>query len=275
MAFFNRKLYAVKPREWGPAKQVQASIFKNAERIGVDPASILTYLPLWESAGMSVMDAISQKKSVIASNNTILEENSLRMPTSASILSGIERINTTMPPVTNSLSLVINAKIIGNAMYSAIGGFCTSGYGDTRFFLQHYNPGLRGYIITNISSYSTGCLDMHTNFGVCLTVNGTTLTLLQDKSFASNTIAGTINFPSSVLSLGTQSARANEPDAGNYYQVIVFGKALSTEHQNFLVYDNPYYLLQRIAPMFISLPGGGETPTFKPYWAQNATRIAI
>jgi len=28
-------------------------------------------------------------------------------------------------------------------------------------------------------------------------------------------------------------------------------------------------------PVFYSLPEGGETPTFKPYWAQNATRIAI
>ena len=34
------------------------------------------------------------------------------------------------------------------------------------------------------------------------------------------------------------------------------------------------YVLPGVGPVS-SLPGGGETPTFKPYWAQNATRIAI
>jgi len=38
--------------------------------------------------------------------------------------------------------------------------------------------------------------------------------------------------------------------------------------------DNPYALLQRVAPVLYSLPSGA-TPTFKPFWAANATRIAI
>jgi len=27
--------------------------------------------------------------------------------------------------------------------------------------------------------------------------------------------------------------------------------------------------------VYYSVPSGGETPTFKPFWAANATRIAI
>ena len=43
---FLRQLYKQKPSAWGPVSSVQASIFKNAERIGIDRASIALAMPM-------------------------------------------------------------------------------------------------------------------------------------------------------------------------------------------------------------------------------------
>lgn len=47
MSFVNRQLYKQKPSAWGPVSAVQASIFKNAEKIGINPKKIKLILPLW------------------------------------------------------------------------------------------------------------------------------------------------------------------------------------------------------------------------------------
>ena len=41
-----------KPKQWGPISAVQSSVFRNAERIGIDPDAITAYLPLWEGGGV-------------------------------------------------------------------------------------------------------------------------------------------------------------------------------------------------------------------------------
>lgn len=45
-----------RPRQWGPLSDVQSAVAHNAERIGIDPASILGYWPLWEGAGGKAWD---------------------------------------------------------------------------------------------------------------------------------------------------------------------------------------------------------------------------
>ena len=56
MAFVHRKLYRQKPRAWGPVSAVQASIFKNAERAGIDLGYIQLCYPFWEGAGLVFKD---------------------------------------------------------------------------------------------------------------------------------------------------------------------------------------------------------------------------
>jgi hypothetical protein len=44
---FLRRLHKQPPAAWGPASEVQASIFKNAERAGIDKSFVLSAMPLW------------------------------------------------------------------------------------------------------------------------------------------------------------------------------------------------------------------------------------
>lgn len=52
MSFVNRQLYKQKPQAWGPVSSVQASIFKNAEKIGIDPSLFDCLFPIWDKVGL-------------------------------------------------------------------------------------------------------------------------------------------------------------------------------------------------------------------------------
>jgi hypothetical protein len=40
-----------KPEQWGNVSDVRSAVFRNAERMGIDPASLVGYWPIWETAG--------------------------------------------------------------------------------------------------------------------------------------------------------------------------------------------------------------------------------
>lgn len=48
----------IKPPMWGPLSAVQYAVRHNAERMGIDPASIKSYFPFWERAGSYSHDII-------------------------------------------------------------------------------------------------------------------------------------------------------------------------------------------------------------------------
>lgn len=58
---------------------------------------------------------------------------------------------------------------------------------------------------------------------------------------------------------------------GPMYSATVFNVVLS-DSQIAHLSDNPYFLLNRVAPVFYSIP---QTVSFKPFWASQATRISL
>lgn len=51
-----RRLWDQKPQAYGPFSYVQSSLFHNAERIGIDPSSIVMACPTWEQVGCVLYD---------------------------------------------------------------------------------------------------------------------------------------------------------------------------------------------------------------------------
>jgi len=43
-----------KPRQWGSLSAVRSAVFRNAEARGIDPQSIILYMPFWEGAGEAI-----------------------------------------------------------------------------------------------------------------------------------------------------------------------------------------------------------------------------
>lgn len=48
------------PKQFGPLSYVQYCVARNAERLGIDPASIVGYWPMWEGAGGRAWDVSSR-----------------------------------------------------------------------------------------------------------------------------------------------------------------------------------------------------------------------
>ena len=70
--------WRTKPPQWGPLSAVQSSVRHNAERLGIDPGSIVFFLPLWEMAG-SVAHDYSSNTSLTITGNYSWQENNLRL----------------------------------------------------------------------------------------------------------------------------------------------------------------------------------------------------
>lgn len=51
MIYLDWNKYKQKPHQWGPLSAVRSAVFRNAARMGIDPKTILSALPLWSGAG--------------------------------------------------------------------------------------------------------------------------------------------------------------------------------------------------------------------------------
>ena len=64
---FLRRLYEVKPRQWGPSSQVLRAVQKNSERLGL-PMPV-AFWPMWDGVGASAIELVSQACDIIGSYN--------------------------------------------------------------------------------------------------------------------------------------------------------------------------------------------------------------
>ena len=268
---FLRQLHNQKPQAWGPVSQVQSSIFKNAERIGIDPSSIALAMPMWGPG-----DQLDYAKNVKGTNTSVgYSNNSLQFGSS---VSRVSIPGTSFPYLSGCIvfGLIPNWFSYGGTNNTLLDS------NTSRNLLTHnqsngllfYNDGR--YVFY---SYANAPIDAYKYHTIVTEYNktGTVQRLwLNGKECTSSAPTGTWgdNTIGTSMYIGDRFEGTNESANAAFTHFFVFSVAPSTSKIAYLS-DNPYYLLQRIAPVFYSLPGGGETPTFKPYWAQNATRIAI
>jgi len=244
-----RRKHTQKPAMYGPPSQVQASIFKNAERIGIDPVTIKM---------LSGFGGIPNILSPSAGNNY-----------------GVKYVNNTFS--FDASSQYITAPLEWpRADFTVL--FCIkptsfAGYNQTIYCST-------GWDYFGFHTTTTGSLYVGTDMSFRFTpteLPDNTLTLNQNNivAFKSN-IIGIVNtgyfyksgkllaskgmYQSSditYVSLGVNNSNTVRGELPIFY---FFGVALPDSKIAFLS-DNPYYLLQRIAPVFYSLPGGAIIPT--------------
>ena len=61
----------VKPKQYGSLSYVQSCVARNAESIGIDPASIVGYWPFWEGAGGTAWDVSLYGLNAVFGSNTV------------------------------------------------------------------------------------------------------------------------------------------------------------------------------------------------------------
>ena len=259
MSFVNRQLYKQKPQAFGPPSIVQRSIFANAERAGIDPRSIALCMPMWGPGNQ--VDYASTRQSPVT--NGTWGNNQLSL--SNGYVSLVNRVS----PPTPVCSLIANFSV--SNLSSHIGLFSSS----------NSSTAYSG-IWSNI--LSTGAIDIQCG-------NGDRTDAINRKTFRSNsgiisintdymyvgvleslssgalyingkTIATTISGSAFVYYPGTSNGFIGQASSLGFYgsiAQIIFLSIVLTPSQIAYLYDNPYFLLQRQAPVFYSVPGGAGT----------------
>lgn len=114
-----------KPKQYGPLSYVQAVVRHNAERMGIDPASLVSYWPFWEKGGLTAHDYSLYKNDGTLNGSPIWQNDGIyfdgtndyiKIPTNASL---------EKPAINNEFSLFL----IGNFLMK--GGYCVSKYDTT------------------------------------------------------------------------------------------------------------------------------------------------
>jgi len=250
---FLRQSYKQKPQAFGPVSAVQASIFKNAERIGIDPASIALAMPMWGPGNQ-----IDYAKSYSAINyNAVFSKNRLTFDGTNSYLS----LSPNPSKIANNYTLIVCAKIKTGADNDGIisgsaGGIPKDGIfgvlsGGTQLFYQ---------TIASTSPYISGNFSKDTDSSFFVTVDKTNNgKIYQNKTLVASGLLASIVGDSTQTFIGGYTFSSNKcpMDCASVFKL----STCISNSQIASLSDNPYYLLQRVAPVYYSVPGGAITIT--------------
>lgn len=248
MSFVNRQLYKQKPQIYGPVSSVKASIFKNAEKIGIDKNSLISLIPLWEKAGTVIHDY-----SKLNTDGSFTPNSSYWKDSSIYFYNYSGYCAVSIPSGLTNLSI-----LFGTATATATTGSylsCGTSYGN--WSICGLTDGIRFVRI----SYSTrGILIPVADFrsfnpyNIAITHKSTPAQTfyVDGKQVFTDTTA--LSYSTSWFFGGTSSLYRGIN--GYIDQFMLFNTVLAASQVAYLS-DNPYFLLHRVPPVFYSVPGGG------------------
>ena len=262
MGIFLRHSHLIKPEraQCGSDADVQASIFKNAERIGIDPASIAVAMPMWGHGNQQ--DYIKSNfltntganfsgncLSFNGSNYLTFPSTPITQVNSISVFMRVKFTSLAVSPEGNSQRL-LNLAIDGGNLCCL--GQDEAGAGGAIFFSIRDSDVARGRQTPQSSVQINKWHNIMVTRGIGeyakIYIDGV------QKDNANN-----------VFSIGSEIlVGAKTTLSGFSYccmdNLIVYSQVFPTNTINILN-DNPNVLFQRNAPVFYSLPGGAIIPT--------------
>ena len=269
MANFLRQKYKEKPQAWGSFDSVQRSLFKNAERIGIDSDDIAFSMPCWTP--INYANNI-QKTSITTGINFV--KNTLR---STNVSGGIIYPNSTNLNIgLKDFSVVCNIRRAFNT-YTLKTILAKSKYGEAndRYGLIFETPYIVSFYCNNVGTQRA----VKTNHFTDTTKDHSIISTIKRNGLMSLYLDGKIKHSIDVSSDVSQNITSTlslivsgynniegtgiQKDAswlGDINNVIIIHQCLS-QSQTYLLSDNPYQLWQRQPDVFFSIPvaAGGTT----------------
>lgn len=247
---FNRQLYKQKPTAYGPPSAVQASIFKNAEKIGIDKNSLISLIPLWEKAGTVIHDYSKlNTDGSFTPNLSYWKDNSIYFHNASGYCA------VSIPSGLTNLSI-----LFGTATATATTGSylsCGISYGNWGIWgaaegIRFVRKGAsaRGILIPVADFRSFN------NYNIAITHKSTPAQKFYVDGEQVFTDTTTLSYNTSWFFGGTSSSYAG---INGYIDQFMLFDTVLIAHQIAYLSDNPYFLLHRVPPVFYSVPGGAIT----------------
>jgi len=267
MANFLRQKYKEKPQAWGSVDSVQRSLFKNAEKIGINPADIALAMPMWNPGNQ-----LDYAKAVIATNTNV--------PFSKGALqfgSGVLNVGN-INPLGGATSLTIFFSTKLNTISVKKRYFMKWGASDSvrdfiisqddtifhELIIAFANTSSLRYLMTTYNAnmivnknYFLSCRIIFNNTESCIvTVNNKKPTLAYSEK-----CSGQLKSTSQTLYVGDDNS-GTQRVAGEIGNVFFLKNVILKDSQIFLLSDNPYQLWQRQGDVYYSKPVVASGGTF-------------
>lgn len=263
---FLRRSYKQKPQAWGPVSQVQASIFKNAEMAGYDPASIIWSNPLWGPG-----NPIDYSKNKIVTTSYADYSGGAYKSGSGKYLSVPDNANVEFSG-DYCLFLTFSLDAEG-ASVPAWNGIVSKHFDFTFYYYQSK------FYVYNISGDIPA-----TPFGKIVTVcfkrvSDNNTVYIDGKIVKTFSKAISSNANDLILGYNSWSTPTGDYSRCSYYNVWKTTENL-TDSAIAYASDNPYFLLAKTSPVFyVDMGAGGVTYEVSCAdgfsWADASSKIAI
>ncbi len=260
MSFVNRKLYKQKPQAWGPVSAVQASIFKNAEKVGIPIPD--SFIPTWENAGYNVFDYLYNVNGTKQGNwgKSALTEIDSNSRVNVSIPSALEQGASNFAVFSFEFHGVIasNSENVYALWLQGAPGTQFSAikysYSTEKFSVYSYN----GEFSTT-GTYGDYTYDFPaTHFVFTIDSNNNAISIYADGKLL-EVFAGTCQWSQ----VGGSIYYGGKPGTLGIVRRLDYAKlwhnVILTPDQVAYSHDNPYFLMNRVPPVFYSVPGGAIT----------------
>lgn len=253
---FLRQLWKHKCEAWGPQKEVQSSLFKNAERIGIDPKSIALAMPMWNPGNQ--ID-YSRNRHIGTNTSASFCNNALQFNGTSS---NISIPNHPSLQLSNNFIVLQNINIFSQNRISQTFNKFSYTFSD-KHEVTAYNGVPAIYNNNNTWMDGGGSLTLTLKKDICLLCNfklSKIETYIDIKTQAIKTTTVDIKQTANpfVIGCGLSTENSTTKDSfftGLIYQTNIFSAELKSS-QISLLSDNPYQLWNRVAPVSYFIPGG-------------------
>lgn len=250
-----------KPKQWGPVAEVRASIFRNAEKLGMDPGKLCCFYPFWEQGGHKVFDMITGRSADLL-NYIYWEKGHLFGHFVQDVTdAGIRNMPYTNIPVLEA-TLIMNFRLHQvDGYFLNLGGLCTSGYDDFRLWARNNNNSTMSHYVYTTTA---GGVTIPTTTAEAKALNQfitryshhnakAEAILDAGKFYGSSTKTGSLNTTGAELCVINQAGRLGR-SAWHLHRSMLMSAEAVNDNAILHLYERPYALLERqAAPVIVDL----------------------
>lgn len=270
---FLRQLYKQKPQIYGPVSSVQASIFKNAERIGIDHAVFEAFFTAWPDNPDTFRNILSEKhftktygQPEYKNNSLYLTDNGNNVNNDIMVATGLRfgtpGINTTwIFNITPELTASTYARFVfgvGSSSTFTIDNSSGQMTFDVSMSARGYRSSFSGLNFNTLNQVGIS-INWPVAGSACVGGYGIINGLNQSLAYRG------ADLTQEYVDTEWESVRFGYGSHINYYgytgyiHSVFKVNCLLTDSQIAYLYDNPYFLLHRVPTVFYSVPGGAIT----------------
>lgn len=249
---FLRQLYKQKPSAWGPVSAVQASMFKNAEKVGIAPESIALAMPMWCPG-----DQLDYAKLYQHTSSVAFDKNALSF-------SGSNQISLDASKLGVKVFTIVPCFRTKSTNPQCLYSECNTSSDMPVKALSLYSDGTIQYLLRRVDStvevniYSKGpsVRDGKNHIVAATYDDGYDGHLYVDGRYIASDSGGAFSVTLNTFTVGSLVRTSTGSYFGGYYNSLFIFHSVLSPSQIYHLSDNPYYLLHRVPPVFYSVPGG-------------------